>query len=60
MPKKFKMKKILLFLILITLYSCGPRRLGCGPGRRCESTIKKENLPIIPQKNPEAKATGLV
>jgi hypothetical protein len=54
------MKKLLLFLILITLYSCGPRRLGCGPGRRCESTIQKENLNLIPQKNPEAKATGLV
>ena len=54
------MKKITLFLICIFLYSCGPKRLGCGPGRRCEINIKKENFQLIPQKNPEVKTSGLV
>ncbi|MBC8883443.1 hypothetical protein H9X57_08665 [Flavobacterium piscinae] len=54
------MKKLVILLLLITFYSCGPRRLGCGPGRRCEVPIQKENHQIIPQKNPEAKTSGLV
>ncbi|WP_396149089.1 hypothetical protein [Flavobacterium sp.] len=54
------MKKLLLLFLLITLFSCGPRRLGCGPGRRCEAPTQKEKLNLIPQKNPEAKTSGLV
>lgn len=32
------MKKILVIAVLGSLFlaSCGPRRLGCGPYRRCE------------------------
>jgi len=53
------MKKLLLFILLITFYSCGPRRLGCGP-RGCEINIEKKNYNINPIKNPEAKTSGLV
>ncbi|WP_188360464.1 hypothetical protein [Flavobacterium orientale] len=54
------MKKLLnyiAFLILVTsLLSCGPKRLGCGPGR-CDV----EQLPnILKQKNPETIISGLV
>ena len=54
------MKKILLILIVATLYSCGPKRLGCGPGRRCDVDTQKEKLKELPQKNPEVKTSGLV
>lgn len=54
------MKKILLLLILTTLYSCGPKRLGCGPGRRCDVDTQKEKIKAIPKKNPEVKTSGLV
>lgn len=54
------MKKILLFLILASLYSCGPKRLGCGPGRRCNIDTNKEKIKELPQKNPEEKTSGLV
>ena len=46
------MKKIIaLALIVLVFASCGPRRLGCGPYRRCEikeikkseSTLEKYN-----------------
>jgi hypothetical protein len=40
------MKKSLLFIVLIgLLVSCGPRRLGCGPGR-CE--LIKPELKLLP------------
>jgi hypothetical protein len=42
------MKKIIaLALIGLLMISCGPRRLGCGPYRRCE--IK--TVPSIPNSN---------
>ena len=42
------MKKIIaLALIVLVFASCGPRRLGCGPYRRCE--IK--TAPSIPSSN---------
>jgi hypothetical protein len=53
------MKKLILLLLLITFYSCGPRRLGCGP-RGCDINIEKENHNINSTKNPEAKTSGLV
>ena len=31
------MKKILILIALVTLCSCRPKRLGCGPNRRCEA-----------------------
>lgn len=47
------MKKIasflVLFIIIISSFSCGPRRYKCGPYRRCEI---KENV-INPKKNIE-------
>ncbi|MDD2985372.1 hypothetical protein [Flavobacterium sp.] len=53
------MKKLLLLLILVTFYSCGPRRLGCGP-RGCDINLQKENHKIDFIKNPEVKTSGLV
>jgi hypothetical protein len=53
------MKKIVILLFLSTLYSCGPKRLGCGP-RRCEVDLKKEIPNSKPIKNPEVKTSGLV
>jgi hypothetical protein len=53
------MKKLFLFILLITLYSCGPRRLGCGP-RGCDINVEKEKHNINPIKNPEARTSGLV
>lgn len=54
-----KNKIVLIFVGLLFLTSCGPKRLGCGP-RRCEvksSEIQKINV----QKNPEMKIkSGLV
>jgi hypothetical protein len=39
------MKKALLFLFLIgILTSCGPRRMKCGPGRRCLVDAPKEKM----------------
>jgi predicted small lipoprotein YifL len=54
------MKKILIILILASLYSCGPKRLGCGPSRRCDVDTQKEMIKAVPQKNPEVKTSGLV
>lgn len=37
------MKKIVALVILLGfIASCGPKRLGCGPGRRCMVEIPKE------------------
>ncbi|MDP2161602.1 MAG: hypothetical protein Q8K02_14050 [Flavobacterium sp.] len=47
------MKKILLLILFITFCSCGPRRLGCGPGR-CHT----EKPTIEKQKNPEIIVSG--
>ncbi|WP_156900417.1 hypothetical protein [Flavobacterium filum] len=53
------MKKIAIFFLITILYSCGPKRLGCGP-RRCEVDSKKEIPNSKPIKNPEVKTSGLV
>lgn len=38
------MKKLLFILATISfLVSCGPKRMGCGPSRRCEM-VTKTNL----------------
>jgi hypothetical protein len=44
------MKKIILLLLLIAVFSsCGPKRLGCGPGR---CIIEKENS-VLEKKFPK-------
>lgn len=53
------MKKIAVFFLITVLYSCGPKRLGCGP-RRCEVDSKKELPTIKHKKNPEVFSSGLV
>jgi hypothetical protein len=46
------MKKLLLILLLAALLSaCGPKRLGCGPNRRC-SIEKSKDPESDKQKNP--------
>ncbi|MGV9003129.1 hypothetical protein [Flavobacterium sp.] len=38
------MKKIIVLLLLLGfIASCAPRRLGCGPGRRCMVEMPKDN-----------------
>jgi hypothetical protein len=54
------MKKLLVLIALATLYSCGPKRLGCGPNRRCEVHIQIKSIGIIPQKNPETVVSGFL
>jgi hypothetical protein len=53
------MKKALFYfsgiLFLISISSCGPKRLGCGPGR-----CYIENPTIIKQKNPETILSGFL
>ncbi|WP_291119579.1 hypothetical protein [Flavobacterium sp. UBA6135] len=53
------MKKVHFYflgiLFLISLSSCGPKRLGCGPGR-CHI----ENPTIEKQKNPETIISGFL
>lgn len=47
------MKRIFVVLVLTTtlssLFSCGPRRYGCGPNRRCEVKEQKQPLKIQSQ-----------
>ena len=43
--------KMLLLLAILLLASCGPKRLGCGPKRRCVSVEKVEVLKHQPKKN---------
>jgi len=39
------MKKLVYILLLVGfLASCGPRRMKCGPGRRCLVDAPKENV----------------
>ncbi|CAM2878126.1 hypothetical protein O8E88_001460 [Flavobacterium psychrophilum] len=46
------MKRIFLVLaIFLLLTACGPRRLGCGPGKRCVEVCKKNNF----EKNKDRK-----
>jgi len=52
------MKILLVLIVLITLLSCGPKRLGCGPNRRCEVHTQIKSIDIIPQKNPETVVSG--
>lgn len=44
--KIIKMKKLILLILLGCLFlsSCGPRRLGCGPYRRCEIKIPTKSI----------------
>ncbi|WP_313806517.1 hypothetical protein [Flavobacterium sp.] len=38
------MKRIVVVLVLVGLsVSCGPKRLGCGPGR-CDNSVKEKPL----------------
>lgn len=42
------MRKIVALLLLMGfLVSCGPRRMQCGPGRRCLVEIPKEKMFVI-------------
>ncbi len=42
------MKKIIaLALIGLFIISCGPRRLGCGPYRRCEIKVPHQTPTIV-------------
>lgn len=45
-----KKKTIIIGILgLIFLVSCGPRRYGCGPNRRCEIKQSTTNNPIDKQ-----------
>lgn len=45
------MKKIIaLALIGLLMISCGPRRLGCGPYRRCEIKVPNR-IPSVVEKH---------
>lgn len=54
------MKKILLLIVFATLSSCGPKRLGCGPNRRCEAKTEINSQNDIVQKNPETNVSGFM
>ncbi|MFY8098278.1 MAG: hypothetical protein ACOVMH_10730 [Flavobacterium sp.] len=42
------MKKIIaLALIGLLMISCGPRRLGCGPYRRCEIKVPHQTPSVV-------------
>ena len=42
---KLVMRKAVLYLLLVIfLVSCGPRRMKCGPGRRCLVDAPKEKM----------------
>lgn len=40
-------KIVLLSIGLISLFSCGPKRYGCNPNRRCE--VKAQPKLMLPQ-----------
>jgi hypothetical protein len=43
-----KIAKIMLVsIVIISSFSCGPRRYGCGPNRRCE--VKEQPKMMLPQ-----------
>lgn len=45
------MKKISIILIVLasfsTFMSCGPKRHGCGPGRRCEIKSPQKQMDLM-------------
>jgi hypothetical protein len=50
---------IFLGIVFISLASCGPRRLGCGP-YRCSVENSSEIQKSTPKKNPEVRTSGFV
>jgi hypothetical protein len=54
------MKKILFLIVFAALSSCGPKRLGCGPNRRCEVKTEVKSQKDTAQKNPETTISGFL